>query len=97
MSPGIVGGTEAIIGAAAAGQFFYRYKGQDGDPRSERNTYNSICIPVPYMTLRERRHVCDVRSSLMGSTTVLLGPIAEIMVLDVSDRAEEDSVTTHER
>jgi hypothetical protein len=50
MSPGIVDGTETII-AAAARQFSNVIRDRTHDPRSERKTYNTICIPVPSMRL----------------------------------------------
>jgi hypothetical protein len=65
MSPGIVGGTEIII-AAAARQFFKPHKGQDvwctvGKKDLQHHMYT--CTFREADTLRERRHVCDVRAN----------------------------------
>ena len=46
MSPGIVGGTETII-AAAARQFFKRHKREDADPQSERLTTPYVYLYLP--------------------------------------------------
>jgi hypothetical protein len=44
-------GTETII-AAAARQFSIVIWDRTHDPRSERKTYNTICIPVPSESMR---------------------------------------------
>ena len=104
MSPGIVGGTETII-AAAARQFSERHKGQDAYPRLERKTYDSICIPVPSTRPIHCGNVdiCAMYKPILGHKLQSVSKFLDydeqlktyVCYHDSGDRAEEDGVTTH--
>lgn len=80
MSPGIKGGTETNI-AAAARQFCERHRAEDAPSTSERKTYNSICIPVPSMRVIHRGDIdmCAVYEPILCDKAAKSPSVSELL------------------